>query len=61
LQRQVTELLEQQAAISEVRRAITRSPDDLQPVFDTILDSAARLSRAGAAQYVSARKTAFVS
>ncbi len=46
LQTQVTELIEQQAAISEVLRAIASSPHDLQPIFDAILDSATRLCRA---------------
>src|SRR5260370_37005302 len=46
LQRQVTELVEQQAAISEVLRAVANSPHDLQPIFDTILTNATRLCRA---------------
>lgn len=45
-QLQVTELLEQRAAISAVLRAIANSPHALQPIFDTILDHANRLCRA---------------
>ena len=45
-QDRATELIEQQAAISEVLRAIANSPHDLQPIFDAVLDSAVRLCQA---------------
>jgi GAF domain-containing protein len=45
LEAQVTELLAQQSAISEVLRTIANSPNDLQPVFDTIVANATRLCR----------------
>jgi signal transduction histidine kinase len=44
-QDRVTELMEQRAAMSEVLRAIANSPHDLQPIFQTIIDSALRLCR----------------
>jgi C4-dicarboxylate-specific signal transduction histidine kinase len=46
LQDELTEVTRHRAAISEVLRAIANSPHDLQPIFDTILDSATRLCQA---------------
>ena len=46
LQKELAEVLRQRAAISVVLRAIANSPHDLQPIFDTIVESAVHLCRA---------------
>src|SRR5438034_5349542 len=47
--RDVTEALEQQTATSDILRAISQSPTDVQPVFDAIAKAALELCRASSA------------
>jgi signal transduction histidine kinase len=50
--RDLTEALDRETATGEILRVISRSPTDVQPVFDTIAQNARQLCEAGSAQVV---------
>ncbi len=49
VEQRLADALEQQVAISEILRVISQSPNDVQPVFETIAAAALKLCRAGSA------------
>jgi len=58
-QEELAEVFRQRAAISAVLRAIANSPHDLQPIFDTIVDSAVHLCRADWGAFRLSEETGF--